>query len=262
MQGIGWHVIDLLDSILESLHDHALLFVNDIGILVPLNRSRYKLAQHVSVQLVSQVVGCWVNEACIWALELGLFDHLKRTVLNQDRIWLERVNQLLSELYARSLLMHTSVHDDGLTAHLVLQNEDTVLEVKVNAEFLRVQVNAPQPASLQRHFLPLDFLEQIQVPCVELHGSHLGEHGVQGCFVLLGQQKAMFVHMGVELFDHFGLILLEVALASHRDSEQDHLAGIDNAAHFGANTLEQGIVEELVADSDTLALVEGLQKMI
>ena len=97
MQGIGRHVIDLLYSVLKPLHNHALFFIDDISIFIPLDRPSDELIQHISVQLVSQVVSCRVCEACIWALELSLVYHLKRPIFNENGTWLECVNKLLSK---------------------------------------------------------------------------------------------------------------------------------------------------------------------
>ena len=59
--------------------------------------------------------------------------------------------------------MHTSVHYNGLAAHLVLHDEYAILEIKIDSEGLRVKLNAPQFARLQSYFLTFHFLEQVQM---------------------------------------------------------------------------------------------------
>ena len=132
-----------------------------------------------------------------------------------------------------------AVDHDGLAALLVLEDKDAVLEVEVDSELIVGKVDAPELASLQRHLLPFDFLEEVEVLRVELYCSHLGENCVKSSLVLGGEQEAVLVDVGVKLFDHFRLVVLEVLLGSHGDAQENHVASCDHLVHLAAHPVQQ-----------------------
>jgi hypothetical protein len=57
--------------------------------------------------------------------------------------------------------MHTSINDDALPLRLILQDDDLVLVVKINAVLLRWQFDAHQLASFVGDFLARHFLKKV-----------------------------------------------------------------------------------------------------
>ena len=72
----------------------------------------------------------------------------------------------------------------------------------------------------------------------------------------------MLVNMLVKLFDHLWVVELEILLQAHRDAKQDHVSGLDNLAHLALDPLSQRVIEKLVSDAHSLALVERLKQVI
>ena len=57
------------------------------------------------------------------------------------------------------IIVHTSMQNDRLSAFVIAQDHDIVLEVKVDAELVRRQVDVEKFACFKRYFLAFDFLK-------------------------------------------------------------------------------------------------------
>ena len=72
----------------------------------------------------------------------------------------------------------------------------------------------------------------------------------------------MLEAMRIKVLDDLGMVDREGGVRAHRDPKQGHVLGRDDLVLLGRDSVEQGLVEKLIADSDLLALVEGLQEMV
>ena len=68
--------------------------------------------------------------------------------------------------------MITPVNHHSLPGFLSLNDDDMVLEVKVDSELVWVDFNLPEFARLVSDFLPFDILEEVEVLRVQLHNVH------------------------------------------------------------------------------------------
>ena len=72
----------------------------------------------------------------------------------------------------------------------------------------------------------------------------------------------MFVNVRVEFSDHIRLVTLEIFLAAHGNSEEDHFARCHDLVHFGSNPLKKRVVKEFVTYAYSLAFVERLKQVV
>jgi len=72
----------------------------------------------------------------------------------------------------------------------------------------------------------------------------------------------MLVDVAVELFYHGLVISLKVRVGPESNAQLDHVLPFDNLVKSFRDLLEQGVVEELVADRYLLTLVQGLNQVV
>lgn len=88
-----------------------------------------------------------VSEPCVAAIELVLLNDLEWSIFQDYALRLKRVDELFAECDRGSIRVLASMNDESLAACLVLQNKDIVLEVEIDAELLRVEIDAPKLTS-------------------------------------------------------------------------------------------------------------------
>ena len=251
----------LFNAIFVDLEHEIFLIINSVSTWIILNWSHNELVGNVSVQLVGEIVSSRKYKALVINV-FRVFDNLKRAVFDEHTTRLECVYQLPAKVDTWLVAMVTSVDYNWLSAFLILHNHYAVLEIEVDSELICRQVDIPKLTGTQRNFLALDVLEQVEMSRVNLHSTHLSEYSVQSCFVLSWEQESMLINMMVELFDHFRMILLKVFLRAHCDTEEYHLSSWVHLGHLVLYFADQGIVIELIADADSLTLIECLKQMI
>ena len=98
--------------------------------------------------------------------------------------------------------------------------------------------------------------------CVQLRSVNVSENGIEVCFVVSLEQESMLEAMRIKVLDDLRMVDREGRVRSHSDPKQGHVLGCDDLVLLGRDSVEQGLVEKLIADSDLLALVEGLEEMV
>lgn len=63
----------------------------------------------------------------------------------------------------------------------------------------------------------------------------------------------MLEHVCVEIFDHIGVVLLEIWVAAESDSQKNHVFGTHDVAHILVDLIDQCFVEKLISDGNLLA---------
>ena len=98
--------------------------------------------------------------------------------------------------------------------------------------------------------------------CVQLRSVNVSKNCIEVCLVVSLEQESVLEAMRIKVLDDLGMVDREGGVRAHRDPKQGHVLGRDDLVLLGRDSVEQGLVEKLIADSDLLALVEGLQEMV
>ena len=97
---------------------------------------------------------------------------------------------------------------------------------------------------------------------VQLCSVNVSENGIEVCFVVSLEQESMLEAMRIKVLDDLRMVDREGRVRAHSDPKQGHVLGRDDLVLLGRDSVEQGLVEKLIADSDLLALVEGLEEVV
>ena len=97
---------------------------------------------------------------------------------------------------------------------------------------------------------------------VQLRSVNVSENCIEVCFVVSLEQESMLEAMRIKVLDDLRMVDREGRVRAHCDPKQGHVLGRDDLVLLGRDSVEQGLVEKLIADSDLLALVEGLEEMV
>ena len=72
----------------------------------------------------------------------------------------------------------------------------------------------------------------------------------------------MLVDVGIELLNDIFVVKLKVLVRTESHSEQDQVLGTSDAVHVLLNLCQNGLIEKFVANSNLLALVKHLHKVL